>query len=95
MAQRRRFSAAYQREAEAMLDTPGVGVSQIAADLGMGATVLGRWRREWRREPAPAFPGHGRPREEEVGPLRREVARGTKERAFVRAAAACFASASR
>ncbi|MBA3753226.1 MAG: transposase [Nitrospira sp.] len=42
MAQRRRFSAEYTREAVAMLDTPGVSVSQIAADLGIGATVLGR-----------------------------------------------------
>ena len=27
-----------------MLDAPGVTVSQIAADLGMGANVLGRWQ---------------------------------------------------
>ena len=50
MAQRRKFSAEYKREAVAMLDAPGVSVSQIAADLGIGATVLGRWRRELRRE---------------------------------------------
>lgn len=72
MAQRRRFSAEYKREAVVMLDAPGVSVSQIAAELGIGATVLGRWRRELRRESAQAFPGHGRPREEELGHLRRE-----------------------
>jgi hypothetical protein len=32
MAQRRRFSAEYEREAVAMLDVLGVSVSQIAAD---------------------------------------------------------------
>ena len=95
MAQRRRFSAEYKREAVAMLDAPGVTVNQIAADLGMGAAVLGRWRPELRQEPAQAFPGHGRPREEEVGHLRREWARVTKERDFLREAATCFASASR
>jgi transposase len=95
MAQRRRFSAEYKREAVAMLDVPGVSVSQIAADLGIGATVLGRWRRELRQEPDQAFPGHGRPREEEVGRLRRELARVTKERDFLREAAAFFARASR
>jgi transposase len=95
MAQRRRFSAEYKREAVAMLDAPGVSVSQIAADLGIGATVLGRWRRELRQERDQAFPGPGRPREEEVGHLRRELARVTKERDFLREAAAFFARASR
>lgn len=95
MGQRRRFSAEYKREAVAMLDAPGVNVSQVAAELGIGATVLGRWRRELRQEPAQAFPGHGRPREEELGHLRRELARVTKERDFLREAAAFFARASR
>ena len=95
MAQRRRFSAEYKREAVAMLDAPGVRVNQIAAEVGIGASILGRWRREMRQEAAPAFPGHGRPREEELGHLRRELARVTKERDFLREAATCFASASR
>ena len=95
MTQRRRFSAEYKREAVAMLETPGVRVSQIAAELGIGADVLGRWRRELRQEPAQAFPGHGRPRDEELGQLRRELARVTKERDFLREAAAFFARASR
>jgi transposase len=80
MVQRRRFSAEYKREAVAMLDTPGVSVSQIAADLGIGATVLGRWRRELRQGPDQAFVGQGRPRDEELALVRRELARVTKER---------------
>ena len=82
MTQRRRFSAEYKREAVAMLDAPGVSVSQIAADLGIGATVLGRWRRELRREPAQAFVGNGRARDEELAQLRRELSRIMKERDF-------------
>ena len=95
MAQRRKFSAEYKREAVAMLDAPGVSVGQIAADLGIRATVLGRWRRELRREPAQAFAGNGRPRDEELAQLRRELSRVTKERDFLREAATFFASASR
>ena len=95
MAQRRKFSVEYKREAVAMLDAPGVRVSQIAAELGIGASVLGRWWRELRQESTQAFPGHGRPREEELVQLRRELARVTKERDFVREAATFFASASR
>jgi integrase-like protein len=41
MVQRRRCSAEYKREAVAMLESPGVTVNQIAAELGIGATVLG------------------------------------------------------
>ena len=93
--QRRKFSAEYKREAVTMLDAPGVTVSQIAADLGIGSTVLGRWRRELRQEPRQAFVGHGRSRDEEVGQLRRELARVTKERDFLREAAAFFARASK
>ena len=95
MAQRRKFSAEYKREAVAMLDAPGVSVSQIAAELGIGATILGRWRRELRQEAKQAFVGNGRPRDEELAQLRRELSRVTKERDFLREAATFFASASR
>ena len=95
MGQRRKFSAEYKREAVAMLDAPGVSVGQIAADLGIGAAVLGRWRRELRQKPEQAFMGNGRARDEELVQLRRELARVTKERDFLREAATFFASASR
>ena len=74
MAQRRRFSAEYKREAVAILQSPGVSVSQ---------------------EPEQAFVGNGRPRDEELAHLLWELALVTKERDFLREAAACFASASR
>jgi transposase-like protein len=88
MGTRRKFSAEYKREAVAMLDAPGVTVSQVAADLGIGANMLGRWRRELRRLPQQAFVGNGRSRDEELSQLRRELARVTKERDFLREAAA-------
>jgi transposase len=94
MGQRRRFSAEYTREAVAMLEAPGVTVSQIAAELGIGAHVLGRWRRESHHAPNQAFGGNGRSRDDAVSQLRRELARVTKERDCLREAAAVFASAS-
>lgn len=50
-----------------MLYAADVRVSQVAAGvgiLGIGVTVLGRWRRERRQEPAYAFVDNGRPRDE-------------------------------
>ena len=78
-----------------MLKAPGMTVSQIAADLGIGANVQGQWCRELRQEPKQAFVGHGRSRDEEVSQLRRELARVTKERVFSREAAAFFVRASK
>jgi transposase len=78
-----------------MCESPGVSVTQIATELGIGVAMLGRWRRELRQEPAQAFRGQGRPRDEEVGQLKRDLARVTKERDFLREAAAFFARASR
>jgi len=72
MTQRRKFSAEYKREAVAMVEVPGVTVHQVATELGIGAGMLGRWRRELRQETPRTFPGHGRPREEEVVQLKRE-----------------------
>jgi transposase len=95
MVQRRRVAAECKREAVAMRNAPGVSVSQIAAELGIGAAVLGRGRRELQPQAAQAFPGHGRSRDEEVGRLRRELARVTKERDVLREAAMFFARASR
>jgi len=66
MKQRRKFSAEYKREAMTMLESPGLSVSQIAAELGIGANVPGRWRRELRRQPAQALQGNGRQRDEEL-----------------------------
>jgi transposase len=94
MGKRRKFSAEYKREAVAMLQSPGVSVSQLAAELGIGTNVLGRWRRELREGQNTAFQGNGRPRDEELALLRREVARVTQERDFLREAAAFFAKAS-
>jgi hypothetical protein len=45
MGTRRKFSAEYKRGAVTMPDAPGVSVSQIADERGIGATVLGRWQR--------------------------------------------------
>jgi len=95
MTQRRKFTAEYKREAVAMLNTPRVTVSQIASELGLGAGMLGRWRRELGQETDRAFPGQGRPRDEEVVHLKRELARVTKERDFLREAATFFARGSR
>ena len=96
MAQRRKFSAEYKREAVAMLESPGVSVQPDRRGTGDWGECL----RTLASGIAPGvgirrLQGNGRPRDEELALLRRELARVTKERDFLREAAAFFARASR
>lgn len=45
--------------------------SQIARDLGIHATMIGKWQRDLQAEGKKAFPGQGKPQDEEVFQLKR------------------------
>ena len=91
MSKRRRYSEEFKREAVQLTHQPGAMVSHIARDIGVGAGLLGRWRRELEESKGKAFPGSGVPRDQEMLTLKRELARVKKERDFLRDAAAFFA----
>lgn len=95
MASRRKFSDEYKREAVQLATEPGVTKSQVASELGINANLLGRWCKDHLTNDKAAFPGHGKPRDEEMASLRRELARVKKERDFSKEAAAFFASESK
>jgi transposase len=95
MSSRKRYTAEYKQEAVQLVRSGEVPVSQVARELGINANMLGRWCREVRGTPAKAFPGPGKPRDEELVALKRELARVTKERDFLREAAAFFAKGSK
>jgi len=91
MSKRRKFSEEFKREAVGLIRQPGTMVSQVARDIGVGAGLLGRWRRELDSGKSKVFPGSGVPRDQEMVVLKRELARVKKERDFLRDAAAFFA----
>jgi transposase len=91
MSKRRKFSEEFKREALELTRQPGVNISQVARDIGIGAGLLSRWRRELQNDKAKAFSGSGVPRDQEMATLKRELARVKKERDFLRDAAAFFA----
>ena len=78
----------------ALTAQPDVSVAQVARELGIGANLLGRWRRELGADGAKAFRGQGVARDEEVARLKRELARVRRERDFLKDAAAYFAKTS-
>jgi transposase len=51
-------------------------VAQAARDLGVGESVLGRWKQQLAEDPGEAFPGKGhlKSQDEELRQLRRENA---------------------
>ena len=91
MSKRRKFSEEFKREAVGLTRQPGAQLSQVARDIGVGAGILGRWRREFETDKTKAFSGSGVPRDQEMATLKRELVRVRKERDFLRDAAAFFA----
>ena len=91
MAQRRSVSKAFKHETVQMATGANLSFTQVAADLGLPTNVLSRWCREQKREGPNAFRGQGIPRDEEGTKLKRELARGRRERDCLKDAAVFFA----
>jgi transposase len=91
MSKRRKYSPEFKRGAVEQARQPGVSCAQLSRELGVGANLLSRWKREADEEGRQAFGGTGKPRDEEVANLKRELARVKKERDFLREAATFFA----
>ncbi len=91
MSKRRKFSSEFKQGAVEQTLQPGVSCAQVARELGIGANLLTRWKREAEATSGKAFKGTGVPQDEEMARLRRELARVKKERDFLREAATFFA----
>lgn len=90
---RRSFTKEVKVEAVRLLtEGQGSSVAQVARDLGIRDTMLGRWKQELALSPESAFPGkgQGQPEEVELRQLRRENERLRMERDILKKAAAIF-----
>ncbi|MDR1307598.1 MAG: transposase [Treponema sp.] len=73
--ERRVYTTEFKAGAVAPAEKHEKPVSHAAADLGINENVLYRWIQRARESAGtrlPAFPGHGRPRDEELTRLRKE-----------------------
>jgi transposase len=57
---RRTYTAEFKREAVRLGTDQGDAVTEAARNLGLNATMLGRWKREVEQTKNGAFPGTGR-----------------------------------
>jgi transposase len=93
---RQTYTAEFKREAIRLVTVHGYGVAEAARNLGINATMLGRWTREYEVHEDGAFPGQGRlsPDQAELHRLREENKRLRLEREILKKAAAFFANES-
>ena len=96
MTRRKRYSAEFKRQALRRADEPGVTDALVCEELGISTRQLRRWRDAVvEHGEQAAFPGHGKSRDEEVTRLKRELAKVTQERDFLKEAARYFAKESK
>jgi transposase-like protein len=73
--ERRVYPKEFKAEAVALALKNEKPVCQVASDLGINEKLLYRWMQQAREAGGsglPPFPGHGRPRDEELTRLRKE-----------------------
>jgi transposase len=95
MAEKRKvYTREFKVEAVRLLETSGKSGHDIEKDLGIGAGQIYRWRTQLAQESGGtgirAFPGNGKPRDEELSELRRENKNLREERDILRKAVAIF-----
>jgi transposase len=93
---RRNFTAEFKREAVRLVIERGMPVTRAAKQLEVHPNVLGKWVKDFKADPAQAFPGQGRmkPEQAEIERLRKEVNRLKAERDILKKATAYFAKES-
>ncbi|MDR3192869.1 MAG: transposase [Treponema sp.] len=92
--ERRVYSREFMAEAAALAEKKEKPISQIAVDLGINENMLRRWIQRARQAAQgglPPFPGHGRPRDEELARLRKENKVLRKANEILKKAAVIFA----
>ncbi len=87
----KRYSAEFKREALRRAADEGMTDKAVCDELGISTRQFRRWHGETAMLGQDAFPGQGRPRDEEVATLKCELAHVNKERDFLKEAAAYFA----
>ena len=90
---RRSFPREFKLEAVRLVSEQGLTVAQAARDLDIHENVLRKWVRQYREDPAYAFPGarQMKPEQVEIAQLKKEVRKLKAERDILKKAAAYFA----
>jgi len=89
MSKKKYYSPEFKEEAVRLAEANG-NKSQVARDLGIHATVIGKWQRQLQKGGEKAFPGKGKPRDEEIFQLKKENRRLQQEVEILKKAVGIF-----
>ncbi len=91
---RRQYTAAFKRDAVALVMEQGYTLTLAGQNLGITAKLLSRWKREQQHHQDAAFPGQGHqtPEQSELRMLREDNQRLRMERDILKTATAFFAT---
>ena len=89
METRRKYTKEFKEEAVHLAEKSG-NKSQVAKDLGIHVSLLGRWKRELLEGGKIAFPGKGKPRDEEMAQMKKENTRLKEEVEILKKAMGIF-----
>jgi len=95
MKSRRKFDRQFKIDAVELLENSDKTITEIANDLGIKPYALSRWRQEFSENQEEAFPGEGKPRDEELLRLKKDLAEVTMERDILKKAVAIFSKTER
>ncbi len=90
MTTRKPYTREFKIEAVKLATEGGLPRKQVARDLGLDVGTLRRWIAEFQTDGDRAFPGQGRPRDDEVTRLQRENALLRQEREILKKALGIF-----
>jgi transposase len=91
---RKKYTTEFKEQAVKLSYVSDTSVAQTAADLGIPANMLHRWRRET-QQIGRVFPGHGHARDEEMAALKKRLKQAELERDILKNAAVFFATNSK
>jgi len=93
---RKKYDSEFKASAVELVQR-GKRIKEVAQDLGITASLLSRWRREYLRDQEHAFPGHGnlKPEDQLVRDLKRQLRDVTEERDILKKALAVFSRTSK
>ncbi|MCJ7558978.1 MAG: transposase [Gammaproteobacteria bacterium] len=91
--QRKKFTKKQKLEAVRRIENGEKTLSEVGREMGVAASTVSVWRKEWQELGVGAFPGQGRgdSKDQELARLRREVASLKEDNEILKKAAAYFA----
>ncbi|MDF2868188.1 MAG: transposase family protein [Gammaproteobacteria bacterium] len=87
------YTQEFKVEAVKLITEQGYTIAEVARNLGISGSALGKWKRVLEKgiNPKAAFPGKGHPRDVELHALQKELEKVKRERDILKKALGYFA----